>query len=211
VPLRSSKISAEGVEKGYALRYKRTSMLRWAPRKKELIMAARVIHFGPDDCHRLMVLRSAGYAVDGCMSLAQLRASLLGGRAADAVLMSDGDRFAPESAAALAKSCSSAPVVLFSGTNRAYEDAAFDLVVHSLTPPEVWLHEVDALIAKSRVLGRSLAVLSRKSAQLREESALVVNKSRSDRIRSRRERARNAGPPSGNRPGPDSRPDSALK
>jgi len=167
-------------------------------------MAARVIHFGPDDCHRLMVLRSAGYAVDGCVSLVQLRASLLTGGQADAVLLSDGEGIASEDAAALARNCCSAPVVLFSGTNRAYEGAAFDLVVHSLTPPEVWLNDVDALIAKSRVLGGRLAALARKSSQLLEESALVVNKSRSERMRSIQERARNVGPPAGDRLGQDS-------
>jgi hypothetical protein len=149
--------------------------------------------------------------VDGCASLAQLRASLLAGEQADAVLLSDGEGVEPEDAVALARNCSAAPVVLFTGTNRAYDGATFDLVVHSLTPPEVWLHEVDAVIAKSRVLGGHLAVLSRKSAQLREESAQVVNKYHSERIRSRRERARNAGPPPGDRLGPDSGPDSALK
>ena len=167
-------------------------------------MAARVIHFGPDDCHRLMVLRSAGYAVDGCMSLAQLRSSLLAGGDADAVLLSDGTGVALEEAASLARSCSSAPVVLFSGTNRAYEGAPFDLVVHSLTPPEAWLHEVDKVIAKNRLLGGHLAALSRKSAKLLEESARVVNKSRSERIRSRQERARNAALRPGDRQGQDS-------
>ncbi len=167
-------------------------------------MAARLIHFGPDDCHRLTVLRSAGYTVDGCVSMAELRVFLLAANEADAILLSDGDGVAPENAAALARSCSSAPVILFSGTNRAYEGAAFDLVVHSLTPPEVWLHEVDALIAKSRALAGHLAAVSRRSAQLLEGSALVLKKSRSERMRSREERARNAGPLPGDRLGQDS-------
>jgi hypothetical protein len=154
-----------------------------------------------------MVLRSAGFAVDGCVSLAQLRDSLLSGSQADAVVLSDGEEIASDDAAALARSCSSAPVVLFSGTNRAYEGAAFDLVVHSLTPPEVWLQEVDALIAKTRVLGGHLAALSRKSAQLLDESALVVNKSRSERMRSMQQRARHVGP----RPSDRQSQDSALK
>lgn len=180
-------------------------------------MAVRVIHVGPDDCHRLMVLRSAGFAVDGCVSLTQFRALLLGGSRADAILLSDGEGFAPNDAAMLARSCSSAPVVLFGGTNRTYEDAMFDLVVHSLTPPEVWLHEVDALIAENRVLGGRLAAMSHKSARLLEESALAVNKPRLRRVRSIQERTRNADFPPGDRPGPDSlspdalSPDSALK
>jgi hypothetical protein len=119
-------------------------------------MAARVIHFGRDDCHRLTVLRSAGYSVDDCDSLVQLRASLLDFGEADAVLLSDGDGLAAEDAGSVARTCSKAPVVLFSATNRNYQDSAFDLVVHSLTPPEVWLGEVDALIAKSRLLGSRL-------------------------------------------------------
>jgi hypothetical protein len=129
-------------------------------------MAARVIHFGPDDCHRLMVLQSAGYAVDDCVSLGQLRASLLVAGEADAVLLSDGDGVDPEEAAALARGCCSVPVVLFGNTNRAHKDAAFDLVVHSLTPPEVWLREVDALIAKRCVFGGRLAALSPRSGEL---------------------------------------------
>jgi hypothetical protein len=167
-------------------------------------MAARVIHFGPDDCHRLMVLRSAGYALDGGVALEQLLASLVAGSRADAVLLSDGDGIAPEDAASLARSCSSAPVVLFSGTNRAYEGAVFDLVVHSLTPPEVWLYEVDALIANRRVLGERLARLSEKSTQLLEASALAVSKSRLERTRSRQERVRNVAPRPGDRTGQDS-------
>jgi hypothetical protein len=151
-----------------------------------------------------MVLRSAGYAVDGCASLAQLRASLLTGEQADAVLLSDGEGVEPDDAVALARNCCSAPVVLFSGTNRAYEGAAFDLVVHSLTPPEVWLHEVDAVIAKGRVLGGHLAALSRKSAQLVEESALAVNQSLSERMRSIRKRGPKAAPPGAERLGQDS-------
>jgi hypothetical protein len=175
-------------------------------------MAARVIHFGPDDCHRLMVLRSAGFAVDGCMSLTQFRSSLVSGNHAEAVLLSDGDGFSPEEAAVLARCCSSAPVVLFSGTNRTYEGAAFDLIVHSLTPPEVWLHEVDALIAKSRLRGGNLLDLSRKSARLLEESSLVANKARSERTRSVQELARNSGLPRGERLGQDSPgQDSVLK
>jgi hypothetical protein len=175
-------------------------------------MAARVIHFGPDDCHRLMVLRSAGFAVDGCLSLAQFRASLLNGSHVDAVLLSDGEGIAPEDAAVLARSCSSAPVVLFSGTDRTYEGATFDLIVHSLTAPEVWLHEVDALIANSRLLGGQLLALSRKSTRRLEESSPVANKARSERTRSVQELARNPGLPHGDRLGQDSpAQDSVLK
>jgi hypothetical protein len=171
-------------------------------------MAARVIHFGPDDCHRLMVLRSAGYTVESCLSLGQFRAFLLAAVETDAVLLSDGDGdgVAPDQAAALIRDCCSAPVVLFRSTNRAYEEAAFDLVVQSLTPPEAWLREVDALIAKHYVLGGRLAALSPKSAQLLK-STLVSNMSRSEFMPSPQHRARNAN----TRPGDRLREDRALK
>lgn len=118
-------------------------------------MPARVIHFGPDDCHRLMVLRSAGYTVEDCRSLVQLRDTLETGDVPDAVLMSDGAGVSPEEAAAVARTHSSNPVILFRSTNLAYEDGRFDLVVPCLTPPEVWLNDVDALIGKRRALVRT--------------------------------------------------------
>lgn len=113
-------------------------------------MIARVIHFGTDDCHRLMVLRSAGYVVENCRSLVQLLACLADGAPADALLMSDGEGVSPQEAAALARANSSLPVVLFRNTNVTYEESGFDLVVQCLTPPKVWLNEVDALIERIR-------------------------------------------------------------
>jgi hypothetical protein len=151
-----------------------------------------------------MVLRSAGYKVDGCASLGQLRASLQAAGDTVAVLLSDGEGVAPEEAASLARSCCSAPVVLFNRTNRSFEGVTFDLVVHSLTPPEIWLREVGELIARSRVLGAHLAARPRKSLQLLEDSAMGVNKARSQRVRSLQERARNTAPPPVNRQGQDS-------
>ncbi len=163
-------------------------------------MAARVIHFGPDDCHRLIVLESAGYAVDACDSLGQLRASLTAGGEAAAVVMSDAEGVAPEEVVSVARTHSLAPVVLFRGTNRVYEDSRFDLVVHTLTPPEVWLNEVDALISKSRVLQARSEVLARESAHLKQEAAAAVLKSQAEKRRARLESARNAVPANGPQP-----------
>jgi hypothetical protein len=130
-------------------------------------MAARVIHFGVDDCHRLMVLRSAGYSVDNCDSLGQLITKLETDGEADAVVMSDCDGISTEEAASLARTHTKAPVVLFRSTNRSVEESAFDLVVHSLTPPEVWLNEVDALIAQCQMLRVQSAIPTRESQLLR--------------------------------------------
>ena len=54
-------------------------------------MPVRVIHFGPDDCHRLMVLESAGYAVENCDCLAKLPRLLADSAEMDAVLVSEGN------------------------------------------------------------------------------------------------------------------------
>ncbi len=113
-------------------------------------MTAKVIHFGPDYCHRMMVLRSAGYTVEDCETLLELDTSLAAGDSADAVLMSDGEGVSAREAVAVARSRSTLPLILFRNTNQAYEEGGFDLVVQSLTPPEVWLNEVDALIERAR-------------------------------------------------------------
>ena len=161
-------------------------------------MAARVIHFGPDDCHRMMVLRSAGYAVDHCNSLIQLRSSLVSGGAAEAVMVSDGEGIAPETAIAIAKSHSSAPLVLFRSTNLSYQDSGFDLVVNSLTPPEVWLNDVHSLITRTLALRTESEAMITEARQLRRESAPRVIRSRAERERSKRERVSSAGLPGGN-------------
>ena len=117
-------------------------------------MIARVIYFGPDDCHRLMVLRSAGYRVADCDSLSQLRALLASVAEVDAVLISDRDGISPREAVAAVRARSPLPVILFRNSNMAYEDSGFDLVVPCLTPPEVWLNDVETLIARCRTASR---------------------------------------------------------
>lgn len=97
-----------------------------------------------------MVLRSAGYAVEACDSFGQFHAFLAGDEAADAVLLSEDECFFPEDAALLVRSYSEAPVILFRNTNRTCEEVRFDLVVPSLTPPQVWLQDVDAVIVRKR-------------------------------------------------------------
>lgn len=117
-------------------------------------MLARLIHFGPDDCHRLMVLRSAGYAVEECESLLQLGNTLSAGDSVEALLFSDGEGISPEAALAVAKALSSLPSILFRSTTQTYEESGFDLVVPSLTPPDVWLNDVDTLIERTRATVR---------------------------------------------------------
>jgi len=118
-------------------------------------MPARVIHFGPDDCHRLMVLESAGYAVENCDCLAELPRALADSAEVDAVLVSEGNGVSVLDVVAMARAHSSVPVIVFRTTNLAYEDSGVDLVVHCLTPPDIWLNDVETLIEKTRTTLRA--------------------------------------------------------
>ncbi len=154
-------------------------------------LAARVIYYGADDCHRLMVLRIAGYSVDECHSLVQLRDCLARGGQADALLLSDAEGVEPNEAIALARTHSSAPVILFRSTTLAYEDTGVDLIVHTLTAPEVWLAEVDRLIAKGRASRAKSQALIEEAVQIRREPAAGREHFRAGPAHSRRESERN--------------------
>jgi len=153
-------------------------------------MAARVIHFGVDDCYRLSVLRRAGYIIHDCSNLIQLGAALEAD--ADAVMVNDSDGSVPEHAISLARSRSSAPIVLFPNSSRIYRADQIDLVVPTFTPPQEWLLELANLIVHSRAVQECSRLLQEQSEQLCRESAQVREKSREEQARSRREAVRNA-------------------
>lgn len=153
-------------------------------------MAARVLHFGDDDCHRVTILESAGYAVEQCTSLRQFTANLQAGSERDAIFITERDGVSPAEAAAAARSHSPAPLVLFRTSNRRAPEKQFDLVVDSLEPPERWLKDVSALIEKSRKLRARSATLIQETRELREKSAAVRMQSRQERARSRGESSR---------------------
>lgn len=117
-------------------------------------MAARVIHYGVDNCHRLTILRSLGYSVDDCSSLLQLREALTAGNKTGAVFITEDEPQGCQAAVSLAKSCTSAPLVLFRRSNADCCEGSFDLVIESLTPPQDWLHAVQGLITRCRSLSR---------------------------------------------------------
>jgi hypothetical protein len=151
-------------------------------------MAARVIHYGNDECHRLTVLRSAGYAVDSYNSLPQLREALTTNGKPEAVFITEDDRDSPLLVVTIAKSCSSAPLVLFRRSNAIFEEEHFDLVIDSLTPPTQWLNELQELIVHGQTLRARSRELAKESAQLRVEASAAREKSRVERKRSRQER-----------------------
>jgi hypothetical protein len=155
-------------------------------------LAARVIHFGVDDCYRLSVLRRAGYVIHDCSNLIQLCAALDADAETDAVMVNDSDGSVPEHAISLARSRSSAPIVLFPNSSRSYRTDQVDLVVPSFTPPQEWLLDLANLIVHSRAIQEYSRLLQEQSGQLCRESAQAREKSREERARSRREAARNA-------------------
>lgn len=156
-------------------------------------MAARIIHYGTDECHRLTVLRRSGYSVDECNSLIQLSDALSVEDGADAVFFSETEGVLPEAAVSLAKARPQVPFVLFRCSNGGYKEETFDLVIESLTPPQKWLNEVQALIVRSQALQAESQAIVQQSRMLRREAEAVREKSREERERSRRERAKNAG------------------
>ncbi len=152
-------------------------------------MAARIVHFGVDSCHRLWVLKNAGYSVDDCQSVVQLRAALQSGTHADAVAFTESERLAPDKVVEVTRAHSSAPLILFRETRIDCVESVFDLVVPVLEPPETWLMEIAALIAKGQAIRASSEALVRRAIVLRQEVAAVCRRTREERKqRSLRER-----------------------
>jgi hypothetical protein len=115
-------------------------------------MISRVVHYGVDECHRIAVLRSKGYAVENCNSLPQLHNALAAKGGTDAVLMTEGETDPLENAIILTRSQCSAPLVLFRSTNGDADDQVFDLVIETLTTPQQWLNDIESLISQCRLL-----------------------------------------------------------
>jgi hypothetical protein len=111
--------------------------------------SARVIHFGTDDCHRIRVLKSTGYAVEDCPSLRALQEALTASGSPAAIFVSERDGNLQRDAISLAKSCTAAPLVLFRRSNSDPHEESFDLVIDSLTSPVRWLVQVRELIARN--------------------------------------------------------------
>jgi hypothetical protein len=115
-------------------------------------MAATLVYYGIDTCHRLSVLAQAGYSIENCSSLDDLGTTLGYCSEDTAVLMTDHDGRLPQEAIALTRSRSAALLILFRNSSLACVDSSFDLVIPSLTPPEQWLRQIADLIDRSLLL-----------------------------------------------------------
>lgn len=118
-------------------------------------MSVQIVHYGVDDCHRVPVLKFAGYSIADCRSVAQLRAALRSTQEAGAVVITQIDDQASRCAVSITRSTSTVPLVLFPWRTSCNFESEFDLVIPALTPPEQWLCEVAELI------DRSLAIRAR--------------------------------------------------
>ena len=148
-------------------------------------MAARVIHFGWDDCYRVQVLRYSGYADRESVTLDALRLDQELASQVDAVILSEDDRRSMESAAGLVRQYSEAPMILFRRFQDGLDETQFDRVFTPFVPPLLWLSETACLIAACKALGET-------SARLRHEAREAVLKTTWERARSRAESKRNA-------------------
>lgn len=168
-------------------------------------MAARIIHVGTDSCHRLPVLESAGYRVETCISVPELRDALTAEEQLDAIVISEGAGGAHPDAVSLARSHSSAPIVLFRETQLSFAESSFDLVVPVLAPPQTWLADIAALITRFRSLRADARALCSESAELKRASAAARTKSEGERQRARQTCGRKIAPPDGlvRDPGPE--------
>ena len=78
-------------------------------------MPRKLLSFGYDACHRWAVLRLAGFTVDQCGSIRELREHLMGSHAVDAVIMVEDILSVPPEAIIAARSYFTGPLVLFEG------------------------------------------------------------------------------------------------
>jgi hypothetical protein len=110
---------------------------------------AKVIHFGSDDCHRVQVLRQAGYEVCESESLERLPLDLEGD-GVDAVIVSEVEPRCAEKVAILVRQHSGAPLILFRCPSVAHDESRFDRVYDSLVPTADWLSETAELVVQSK-------------------------------------------------------------
>jgi hypothetical protein len=109
-------------------------------------MSRKILTFGYDACHRWAVLRLAGYTIQVCESISELRDELMKHPELDAVLMVEDIVSVPQEAITAAKSYFDGPVILFEGHSQIKNREQFNLWIPILTGPSAWLPQIEALI-----------------------------------------------------------------
>lgn len=111
-------------------------------------MSGTVVHLGPDTCHRLRIVASAGYSVYDCDTLQELEAAL--GGDVSAVVLTTGTGALASAAISLTRSRTWVPLILFGDTDEDEDGSGFDLYVPAFTRPQDWIGRVTELIEQSR-------------------------------------------------------------
>jgi hypothetical protein len=129
--------------------------------------AARVLHFGDDECHRLTVLRQAGYDAGICRSGPQLIEHVQQA-VHDAILFPD----LPDEDLQLndLRSRTSIPFVLFGSPLDPAQSVPFDLIISPITSPVAWLQHLALTIERARRLRETSALILSQSQALRSDS-----------------------------------------
>jgi hypothetical protein len=109
-------------------------------------MSRKILTFGYDACHRWAVLRLAGFAIQVCESISELRDELIKRPQVDAVIMVEDIVSVPPEAITAAKSYFDGPLVLFEARPQARNRELFNLCVPILSGPPAWLPKLEALI-----------------------------------------------------------------
>ena len=109
-------------------------------------MSRKILTFGYDACHRWAVLRLAGYTVQVCESIGELREQLMKGPDVDAVVMVEDIVSVPQEAIIAARSYSRPARSVRRHARDPEIKSTFDLRVPILSGPSAWLPQVEALI-----------------------------------------------------------------
>ncbi|MBV8113322.1 MAG: hypothetical protein JO300_01170 [Silvibacterium sp.] len=156
-------------------------------------MTATVLHFGPDDCKRVLVLRSVGYSVDLCLSISEFRSVIQQRADADAVLVTERPGRKRQEVVTLTREYSHAGLVLFDSSYDGAVEGEFDFVVPPQMPPEDWLQKIADVIERSWALKVQSTAIREQSAQLKKDSEMVRLQSMLERQKSATARARAEG------------------
>lgn len=110
-----------------------------------------VLHVGEDVCLRIPVMQSVGLSVVRCeCSRNAIHEVFSRGLTAEAVIFHSDLRPPLAEAVHSARTLSVATLVLFQNPTVYFEECEFDLIIHSFTPPAVWLKRLEEVIAASR-------------------------------------------------------------
>lgn len=129
--------------------------------------AARILHFGDDECHRLAVLKQAGYETNLCSSEPELVEQVQ--VVAPAAVLFSRIPAKPHDIQEL-RNRTKIPFVAFGGSTKTAKAESFDLVIEPVTTPDVWLEQFSDIILRSRQVLKNSELIRKHSRQLRGDS-----------------------------------------